>query len=475
MMPPPVRPDITAAAQPNLPYAPAQQQVQPHPAGAIPQPPQLRPGTLLVGRYRVLGYLGGGGFAHIYDAHDTVLGHRRAIKEAFAQDPNTQQQFQLEAEFVLNARHPNLVRGYAWFAQGGRYYLVMDYVDGPTIEEYAIQQIHTTGRPLPEERVLDWMMPICDAAHALHAQPTPIIHRDIKPANIKLTSSGQPMLIDLGLAKLYAQGTRTIGAALAFTPGYAPPEQYQASGATDARTDVYALGATLYFLLTGYQPTESPARVAAHAMPYPRVLNPALSTPTEALVLRAMALDPAERQQSAAALLADLQQARAALVDAAPLAGGTPPSAATVRAPQPAPDRVVAPAPARAATAERQPPAAGHARAGGPQGPSGQGTLWALPAAVSRLLATRAAPAPDEARAAVAAMLALAFLALSLLALVAAWAIVFVLPALVLAAFSLSRLTSHSPPEVRGLAFGACIAGTTWVLAWVLILLRLAH
>ena len=267
----------------------------------------------LAGRYLIQGYIGGGGFGHIYRAVDRVLGHERAIKEAFYRDAETRQQFRLEAEFLLNATHPNLVRGYAIFEQSGRFYLVMDYVDGQTLEDVNIQHIRRTGRPLSEPRVLDWILPICDALRALHRQPAPIIHRDVKPANIKLTGQGVPILIDLGLAKLYNVGIATISAALAFTPGYAPPEQYQAMGTTDQRTDIYGLGATLYYLLTGYQPTESPARLGPHALPAPRALNPAISGLTEAVILTAMALDPARRQQSTDDLYTELRAARAAL------------------------------------------------------------------------------------------------------------------------------------------------------------------
>lgn len=288
------------------------QQPQHHPP-LPPQPPALAPGTMLAGRYLIQGYIGGGGFGHIYKAQDRVLGYRRAIKEAFFRDPMTQRQFRLEAEFILNARHPHLVRGYAVFEQAGRFYLVMDYVDGHTLEEIAIQHIRRTNLPLAEAQVLDWILPICDAVYTLHTQPAPIIHRDVKPANIKLTRQGLPVLIDLGLAKLYTQGTQTIGAALAFTPGYAPPEQYQASGATDQRTDVYGLGATLFYLLTGYQPTEAPARLSAQALPSLCALNPTLSTTTEQIVLKAMSLDPAERQQDAHTLMRELAAARLAL------------------------------------------------------------------------------------------------------------------------------------------------------------------
>jgi len=283
-------------------------------AARLPQPPALPPGARLLNRYVIEGYIGGGGFGHIYRAHDLMFGYRRAIKEAFYRDPGAQQQFQLEAEFLVNARHPNLVRGYSVFHAGGKLYLVMDYVDGKTLEDIAIERIRRTGRTPTEAQVIEWILPICGAVETLHTQPRPIIHRDIKPANIKLSDTlGIPILIDLGLAKLFAHGQRTLGAALAFTPGYAPPEQYQAMGATDQRTDVYGMGATLYFLLTGYQPTEAPARLSAHALPPPRALNPALSRAVESIVLRAMELDPTLRYQSIQSLASELRACRAAL------------------------------------------------------------------------------------------------------------------------------------------------------------------
>jgi Protein kinase domain len=308
------------------------------PAGSPQQPPPLPPGAVLARRYRIESYIGGGGFAHIYRARDLNMGHFRAIKEAFYRDPATQRQFNVEAEILLNTTHPNLVKAYAHFEQGARLYLVMDYVDGQTLEDIAIEYIRRTGRALPEAQVLDWMIPICEAAQALHTQPVPIIHRDVKPANIKLSRQAtNPILMDLGLAKLYFQGSHTMGAALAFTPGYAPPEQYQAQGTTDQRTDVYGLGATLYFLLTGYQPVEAPARLSNRALPPPRTLNMLLSEETEASTLRAMSLDPAYRQPSAHVLAMELRGARSRLGDsltglgAARTSGGPPPLRACAR------------------------------------------------------------------------------------------------------------------------------------------------
>jgi serine/threonine protein kinase len=302
-----MQPHPQQAGQAGAPAAPA--------VTAHPQPPALAPGTILMDRYLIQGYINGGGFGHIYKALDNALGYRRAIKEAFYHDPQTRQQFHLEAEFLINVRHPNLVAGYAVFEQDGRLYLVMDYVDGHTLEEIAIDHIRRSGRPLSEAHILDWVLPVCGALQALHSSPKPVIHRDVKPANVKVTRQGTPVLIDLGLAKLFAPGTTTLGAALAFTPGYAPPEQYQANGTTDGRTDIYGMGASLFYLLTGYQPTEAPARLGSLAVPPLRQLNPAISPLTEAAVIKAMELLPDLRQQSALELERDLRAARNALTN----------------------------------------------------------------------------------------------------------------------------------------------------------------
>lgn len=486
------------------------------PPAAMAQPPALAPGVTLRNRYMIEGYIGGGGFGHIYRARDIALGHIRALKEAFSRDPNAQKQFQFEAEFLLNARHPNLVRGYSVFEAGGRLYLVMDYVDGQTLEDIAIETIKRTHRPPAEAQALDWMLPICDAVQELHIQPTPIIHRDIKPANIKLSATLDiPILIDLGLAKLYAQGQHTIAAALAFTPGYAPPEQYQAVGATDQRTDVYGLGATLYYLLTGYQPVEAPARLSAHALPTPLDRNPALSARVDAMVLRAMALDPGQRFQTVKEMERELNVCRAELL-AAPHAiesaqpricsrcGGSSPAearfcmrcghalwvepwqTAPVEAiappPLPAPPRPVAPA---ASVSPTLPPASGWPA---PQLQRERG-LWGLRGALAgQGLAAFAAPpaqwrsprwltalddAPpatqQEAQVSLAAALAIVCVALSLTAPFHPLMLAFMAPGLGLGVWSAVHLgETNAPREFHWLAIGALILGSLWLLVLIL-------
>ncbi|HEV8193050.1 MAG TPA: protein kinase [Ktedonobacterales bacterium] len=431
----------------------------------LPQPPALAPGTLLVERYLIQGYIGGGGFGHIYQAGDLRLGYRRAIKEAFCRDQHTRAQFWLECDLLLNARHPNLVRGYATFEQDGRLYLVMDYVDGQTLEDIAIGCIRCTGFPVPEAQVLEWMHPICAAVTALHSQPVPIIHRDVKPANIKLSASlGIPILIDLGLAKLHAAGSQTLAAALAFTPGYAPPEQYQASGATDQRTDIYGLGATLYFLLTGYQPTEAPARLSANALPSPCALNPKLSARSEKVVLRAMALNPGERYQDMRDLAEDLAAARAALniavadeqkVETWPRAGQPSGRLAARRIPRPSarrPHNGMSYAPSREA---RPMPAAAVAAAYVPE----QRMPWDIIPSSER-----------EAWASIFALLAVVCSALSLTGAFMRGMLVFLVPALILGHWSLAQQKDRPPQEFRWLAMAALVLSYLWLAICLLAL-----
>ena len=485
--------------------APQGEQNEMQPPTAASQPPALTSGVVLRNRYMIEGYIGGGGFAHIYRARDIALGHVRALKEAFARDPNTQKQFQLEAEFLLNVRHPNLVRGYSVFEASGRLYLVMDYVDGDTLEDIAIETIKRTHRPPVEAQVLDWILPICDAAHALHCQPAPIIHRDIKPANIKLSRSlGAPVLIDLGLAKLFAQGQQTIAAALAFTPGYAPPEQYQAVGATDQRTDVYGLGATLYYLLTGYQPVEAPARISAQALPTPRERNSVLSERTNAVVLQAMALDPYERFQSMKELEHELALCRAALGarPAGAVEKGAPRLCASCGAKSPAearfcmrcgdalwaepwqtaPVAAVAPRPTpaprpyvpAALARPTQPPAllwpAADERTGAPAAAlAAQPLRLGYPATWLAALDQAPPATPQEAQVALLAVVAAVCVALGLTAPFNPPMVVFALVGVGLSSWSLSnKEVSAAPREFRWLAIGALSLGVFWLLILLL-------
>ncbi len=266
----------------------------------------LTPGTILHNRYRIIRLLGQGGMGAVYLAEDLHLpGRLIAIKENFDPSRSAQEQFKREAVMLARLKHPNLPQVTDHFIEpSGRQYLVMDYVEGEDLD-----QILARRGPLPEAEVLGWMEQVFDALEYMHTwvdtvsgKPTPVIHRDIKPGNIKRTPEGRIMLVDFGIAK-YQTGAGTETGARAASPGFSPVEQY--TGGTDVRSDVYALGATLYCLLTGQVPPESPRIAAGMPLTPPRALNPRISPNTEQAILRAMQIQAANRYQT----VRDLRQA----------------------------------------------------------------------------------------------------------------------------------------------------------------------
>ena len=260
----------------------------------------LNPGQILKERYRIVKALARGGFGTVYKAWDIILNAPCAVKESLNATPDDQRQFLIEAQILARLRHPNLPRVSDFFdIPGAGQYLVMDYVEGDDLEELRQQ----AGGRLPEAKVLDYVRQVCDALGYLHRQRPAIIHRDIKPANIKITPpdedypQGRAMLVDFGISKvMYSQGI-TITGARGVTPGYSPIEQY-GHGSTDTRSDIYALGATLYTLLTGQEPPESPLRAGRDPLIPPRQLNPAISAEVEAAILKAMQMDAERRFQA---------------------------------------------------------------------------------------------------------------------------------------------------------------------------------
>lgn len=260
---------------------------------------------LLQNKYQIVRLLGQGGFGTVYEAQHAELGVQFAIKEFIppsGMTPPQRQaasaQFLLEARLLANLDHPMLPKVIDFFNQQGRDYLVMEFVPGDTLEE----TLTKNNAPLAERDVLVWMDELCNALTFLHSHHPPIIHRDIKPSNIKITPGGKIKLLDFGIAKLLTVGAGTGTAARAVTPPYAPLEQY--GKGTDTRSDIYALGVTMYQLLTNRLPPEAPDRANQRVIP-PRQWNPALTGKTEALVLKAMA----EKQAGRFASAEELQQA----------------------------------------------------------------------------------------------------------------------------------------------------------------------
>ena len=207
------------------------------------------------------------------------------------------EQFQREATILARLDHPNLPKVSDFFLAGGRDYLVMDFVPGKDLRLLMVEA-RKRGEFLSEREVLGWASQLADALHYLHSQNPPILHRDIKPSNLKLTPNGVLKLVDFGLVKLLTSDEVTItilqgrGTAL-----YTPLEQYGGdTGHTDARSDVYAFGATLYHLLTNQRPVEA-RELFLHpdALVAPREFNPNISQRTERAILWAMSLHPEER------------------------------------------------------------------------------------------------------------------------------------------------------------------------------------
>jgi formylglycine-generating enzyme required for sulfatase activity/serine/threonine protein kinase len=266
----------------------------------------LSPGQQLNNRYRIDSLLGQGGFGAVYRAWDLTFELACAIKENSETTEAARRQFMREARLLHTLRHPGLpqVKDYFVIPDQGQY-LVMDFVEGEDLEQKLTRQ----GCAFPVAQVLDWSGQICEALIYLHSQDPPIIHRDLKPANIKVTPQGKAMLVDFGIAKVYDPKLGTTTGAKAYTPGFAPPEQY-GTGITDARSDIYALGATIYTLLTGTRPPDS-VDILTHCAPSPapvHSLDPSISPEISDAVEKAMALEREQRWQSVAEFKAALTQ-----------------------------------------------------------------------------------------------------------------------------------------------------------------------
>jgi serine/threonine protein kinase len=246
----------------------------------------IAPGQVVNGRYQIIRLLGQGGFGAVYQAHDRTLNRPCALKENLETSEEVMRQFNREAQLLANLSHPNLPRVTDFFTLAGQgQYLVMDYVEGEDLQE----MLDRSARPLPEAQALGWIGQVCDALTYLHQHQPPIIHRDIKPGNIRITPRGQAMLVDFGIAKLYDSQAHTTAGARAFTPGYSPPEQY-GKGPTDERSDIYALGATLYTLLTNQTPPDSVDLLTGSASPLPpaHLVNPDAARPVSLAIAQAM-------------------------------------------------------------------------------------------------------------------------------------------------------------------------------------------
>jgi eukaryotic-like serine/threonine-protein kinase len=222
----------------------------------VPTAPTVVEGVVLAGRYELGRVLGSGGMGRVYAAVDARFGRSVAVKELVLSTPAVRAGFEREARLLNGLRHRALPVVIDYFSEADRFFLVMDFVSGRDFGEVLRARREAGEGPLPLPDVLRWADQILDALEYLGSLSPPVVHRDIKPQNIKLTDAGEAVLLDFGLAKDSASGAASgpLRSIAAFTPHFAPLEQIRGGG-TDARSDLYALGATLYSMLTGVAPS----------------------------------------------------------------------------------------------------------------------------------------------------------------------------------------------------------------------------
>jgi hypothetical protein len=273
----------------------------------------LAPDTLIHDRYRIIRAIGKGGMGAVYEAFDLRLQSPVALKQMIVEGEHLSRAFAREAQLLASLRHQALPRVIDHFVDEHGQFLVMEFIPGEDLATLLQKQ----GAPFPVDQVLAWADTLLDVLSYLHAQQPPVIHRDIKPQNMKRTPRGEIILLDFGLAKgAAATQTRSMtGSVFGYTPQYAPLEQIKGVG-TEPRSDLYALAATLYHLITGTPPPDALTRAAAVVTRDPdplepaHHLNPGVPHDVSAILNQALALDPTARFANADAMRRALRQAR---------------------------------------------------------------------------------------------------------------------------------------------------------------------
>ena len=251
----------------------------------------LEIGSVIDNKYKILNKIGQGGMSVVYLAMNERANKQWAIKEirkdAAAASEINMASIKTETEMLKNLSHPNLPSIVDIIDHEDSILIVMDYIEGNTLSK-AVNELG----PQPQEFVIEWAKQLCDVLGYLHSQNPPIIYRDLKPGNIMLKPDGTIVLIDFGTAREYKQDNIEDTTCLG-TRGYAAPEQFGGHGQTDARTDIYCLGTTIYHLVTGKNPSEPPYEIRNI-----RYWNEALSKGLEQIVAKCTQLDPEKRYQS---------------------------------------------------------------------------------------------------------------------------------------------------------------------------------
>lgn len=260
----------------------------------------LEIGSLVDGKYKILNKVGQGGMSVVYLAMNEKANKQWAVKEVRKDGvmdfESVKQGLVAETDILKKLSHPNLPSIIDVIDTEESFIIIMDYIQGNSLnkalEEFGAQ---------PQENVIEWAKQLCDVLGYLHSRKPPIIYRDMKPANIMLKPDGNVTLIDFGTAREFKEKNLADTTCLG-TVGYAAPEQFGGMGQTDARTDIYCLGATLYHLVTGMNPCEPPYEIKPI-----REINPTLSGGLERIIMKCTQRDPDDRYQSAAEMMYALE------------------------------------------------------------------------------------------------------------------------------------------------------------------------
>jgi serine/threonine protein kinase len=291
-----------------------------------------------LGRYRVLEPLGRGGMARVYRAYHPQLDRYVAIKvlrSDLVEEEEFLARFKREARAVAALRHPNVVQVFDFDVQDDVYYMVMELLDGDTLQA-RLHDYRARGEHMPWGEMVHVLLDVLDGLAYAHAEG--MIHRDVKPANILLTRRGQAILTDFGIAQIVGGTRYTVSGALMGTLSYMSPEQGM-EGQCDARSDIYSLGIVLYEILTGEPPFDADTPLAIlmkhvnDPLPLPCQSDPSIPAPFERVVLKALAKRPGDRYQDAGEMAAALRQAAQEAGIQVPLHISAPLSFATADAP----------------------------------------------------------------------------------------------------------------------------------------------
>jgi len=265
----------------------------------------LQIGSLLDNKYRILSEIGHGGMSVVYLAINERANKTWAVKEVRKEGVSNleavMQGLIVETDMLKKFNHPNLPSIIDVIDTSESFIIVMDYIEGSSLNKL----LKTEGAQ-PEEKVIKWGKQLCDVLGYLHRQNPPIIYRDMKPANVMLKPDGNVTLIDFGTAREFKNRAMVEDTTCLGTRGYAAPEQFGGRGQTDARTDIYCLGATLYHLLTGHSPAEPPYEIKPLSYWIPQYAGSGL----EKLILKCTAQDPSERYQNCEELMYALNHYR---------------------------------------------------------------------------------------------------------------------------------------------------------------------